>query len=159
MSKPYRLTFAGLALTALVACGGGDEAVIGDEETPSIGEVTLQSDDSTATVAPLCVGEIPEDVTACPGAPDNLGQVELDQTGTATLVVPVEVSTSGFRVRLNGAPLDEHEGVLTERNVDLQIPLEAVRGDDEGVLTVEALRGTDVPPALWQFLLSAPGST
>lgn len=157
MFRHYGRTLAGLALAAtLVACGGGDEAVIGDEETPAIGDVTLQSGDSTATVPPLCVGEIPEDLTTCPDAPENLGQVELDETGTATVVVPIEVTTSGFRLRLNGEPLDQQAGTLTERNVNLQIPLDAVDGQNEGVLTVEALRGTDVPPAVWQFLLSAP---
>lgn len=75
------------------------------------------------------------------------------------LVVPVEVSTSGYRIRVHGEPLDQLDGVLTERNANLRFPPEVVERPEETIVTVEALRGTDVPPAVWQFLVSDPAGS
>lgn len=148
---------AALALTALLgACGGDEEAVIGSPDAPEVGEVTVQSDESTASVPPLCVGDIPEDLTACPGAPDNLGQVELDETRKAVVVVPLEVSTAGYRVRVNGQPAPGLDEVINERNAQLIVPPEVVQAPGETILTVEALRSSEIPGAIWQFLLADP---
>lgn len=149
------LAAAGL-VAGLVACGSGDGGNAGSGGAEVVGEVTLQSDDSTATVEPLCVEDIPEDLTTCPGAPANLGQVELDQTRKATLVVPTEVSTGGYRVRINGQSADGLGGVLNDASVQVRVPVEAVQAPGETVLTVEALFSPEHPKAVWQFLLSDP---
>ena len=146
---------AGLALI-LVACGSDDPGIAGPGGPEEAGEVTLQSDDSTATVEPLCVEDIPEDLTTCPGAPANLGEVELDETRKATLVVPTEVATGGYRVRINGDPAEGLTGVLNDKSVQVRVPVEAVQAPGETVLTVEALFSPEHPKAVWQFLLSDP---
>lgn len=148
---------AALALTALLGgCGDDEEAIIGSPGAPEVGAVTVQSDQSTASVPPLCVGDIPEDLTACPGAPANLGQVELDETRKATVLVPLEVSTAGYRVRLNGVPAPGLDDVINERNVQLRIPVEVVQAPGETILTIEALRSSEIPAAVWEFLLADP---
>lgn len=146
-----------VALTAVLAgCGSDDEAIIGQSDSEEVGTVTLKSDDSTASVEPLCVDDIPEDLTTCPGAPANLGQIELDETRKAIVVVPREVATGGYRLRVNGEPLPELGGVINELNQVVRIPPPAVQAPGETVLTVEALFSTDHPRALWQFLISEP---
>ena len=149
------LTAAALtgALTGCSSGGAGIEGPAGPEEA---GEVTLVSDDSRATVPPLCVEDIPEDLTTCAGAPANLGQVELDETRKATLQVPTEVATGGYRVRANGTQLPGLDGVLNDASQPLQIPASVVAAPGETVLTVEALFSRDHPRAVWQFLLSDP---
>ncbi|CAN5144742.1 hypothetical protein BH24ACT10_BH24ACT10_09720 [soil metagenome] len=112
--------------TALVVllggCAAGDRAIIGQSEDAEVGTVTLQSDASTAEVEPICVGDLPEDFTACAGAPQNLGAVELDETRKATLAVPLEVATGGYRVLVDGEPLPGLDGILNERNQVLRVP-------------------------------------
>lgn len=142
----------------LAGCAGGDRAVIGQSGSEEVGEVILTSDDSTDTVEALCVSDIPEDLTACPGAPANLGSVEIDQTLKATLVVPQEVAAGGYRVRVNGEPLPRLEGVLEDRNQVLRFPPAVFAGAEEAVLTIEALRSFEHPRAVWQFLLDKPGA-
>ena len=148
---------AGAALAAaLAACSSGGAGIEGPGGPEEAGEVTLVSDDSRATVEPLCVEDIPEDLTTCPGAPANLGQVELDETRSATLQVPTEVATGGYRVRVNGEPLATLEGVLNDASQKVRIPPEAVAAPGETVLTVEALFSPEHPKAIWQFLLDDP---
>jgi hypothetical protein len=145
-----------LLLLSLNGCGSDDPAVVG-EGAPSDGaSLTLVSDDSRAVVKPLCVGHIPPDLTTCPDAPANLGLVELDQTRKATLVVPAEVATGGYRVRLNGVAAEGLAEVVNEQSLQLRIPADAVAAPGETVLTVESLLSPQHYKAVWQFLLSDP---
>ena len=141
------------AVTGCSSDGAGLEGPAGPEEA---GEVTLVSDDSRATVPPLCVEDIPEDLTTCAGAPANLGEVELDETRKATLQVPTEVASGGYRVTANGAELPQLDGVLNDASQQLRIPEAIVAAPGETVLTVEALFSPEHPIAVWQFLLSDP---
>jgi len=156
---------AALSLSAvLTGCGQDDVGTAGPANDVTVdvgsefGEVTLVSDDSQATVPPVCVEDIPEDLTTCPGAPANLGQVELDQTRKATLQLPTELVESGYRLRLNGSPLPGLEDVLTDAVEPFRVPVEEVQVPGPTVVTVEALSGTTTPKAVWQFLLSDPAS-
>ena len=153
-----RLTLAAATATAafLAGCGSEDVGIEGSAGPEEAGEVTLQSDDSTATVGPLCVEDIPEDLTTCADAPGNLGQLELDETRKTTLVVPREVAEGGYRVRINGTTPDGLTGVLEDRPLAVRVPVEAVEAPGETVLTVEALFSPQHPQAVWQFLLSDP---
>ena len=119
-------------------------------------EVTLQSDASTSTVAPICVEDVPEDLSTCPGAPENLGEVELDETRKATLQLPTTVSEGGYRVRVNGSPLRGMDGVLNDKAQPFQVPPDVVAAPGGTVVTVEALMSAAHPIAVWQFLLSDP---
>jgi hypothetical protein len=144
-------------LLAGSACGGASDAVPGSEPDGAASlEVTLQSDDSTSTVGPVCVEDIPEDLASCAAAPQNLGKVELDQTRKVTVQLPASVSEGGYRLRVNGAPLAGMEGVLNDKAQPFQIPEAAVDAPGETVVTVEALMTTSHPIAVWQFLLSDP---
>lgn len=152
-----RRSVPAVLLAALCAgCGGSDVAPVGEPVVEEVGVVTVVSDDSRATVEPLCVGELPEDFTTCAGAPANLGEVELDQTRKATVNVPTEVAQGGYRLRVNGTPLPEHAGVLEEISQVVRMPVVAAAQPTETVLTVEALRTPSHPPAVWQVLLSGP---
>lgn len=151
-----RTLTSALAVVVLTGCGGGGAAIVGQAGDEEVGEVVLRSDDSTASVEPLCVSDIPDDLTTCPGAPGNLGEVELNRTRTATLLVSREVADGGYRVRANGEPLPQHEGILNELNPVLRIPVPIVQAPGETVLTVEALFSPEHPRAVWQFLLSDP---
>lgn len=152
-----RHLFSAVLLAALCAgCGGRDVAPVGEPVVQDVGAVTVVSDDSRATVEPLCVGELPEDYTSCAGAPANLGQVELDETRKATVNVPTKVAQGGYRLRVNGTELPEHAGVLEDISRVVRVPVNAVASAEEAVLTVEALRTFTHPPAVWQFLLSDP---
>jgi len=152
---------AALSLSAVLAGCGQDEVGstapvgVGSE----LGEVTLVSDDSQATVPPVCVEDIPEDLTTCAGAPANLGQVELDDTRKATLQLPTALVESGYRLRINGSPLPGLEDVLTDAVEPFRVPVEEVQVPGPTVVTVEALSGTTTPKAVWQFLLSDPAGT
>lgn len=137
-------------------CGGSDVAPVGEPVVQDVGVVTVVSDDSRATVEPLCVGELPEDYTTCAGAPANLGEVVLDDTRKATVNVPMEVAEGGYRLRVNGTELPEYAGVLGDISQPVRIPVVAAAQPTETVLTVEALRTPSHPPAVWQFLLSEP---
>lgn len=167
MDRQHRwLPAAALVLSAaLTGCGQDqvDTAAPGDDVTvdigSEIGEVTLVSDDSQATVPPVCVEDIPDDLTTCPGAPANLGQVELDETRKATLQLPTVLVESGYRLRVNGSPLPGQEDVLTDQVEPFRVPEEAVQAPGPTVVTVEALSGTTTPKAVWQFLLSDPAGT
>lgn len=156
-----RLGSAAAALSLVTACAADDPATgspgVDTDATETL-ELTLTSDDSSATVGPLCVGDIPEDLTACPDAPQNLGQVQLDETRKATLQVPQSLVTGGYRVRVNGSPPPGLEGVLEEKVQQIRIPVEAVRAPEETVLTVEALSSFEHPKAVWQFLLADPAA-
>lgn len=147
---------SGLLVAVLTGCGDGDAGVAGAGGGEEAGQITLVSDDSSATVRPLCVEDIPEDLTACAGAPANLGQVELDDTRKATLQVPAEVAGGGYRVTVNGSAPDSADGVLTDQVTQVRVPAEAVEAPGETVLTVEALFSYEHPKAVWQFLLSDP---
>lgn len=145
------------AVLVLSACSGASDSVPGVEpDSTERLEVTLQSDDSTSTVAPVCVEDIPEDLTACAGAPQNLGKVELDDTRKATLQVSSAVSTGGYRVRVNGRPVPGAEGVLNDKVQPFQVPADVVAAPGKTVVTVEALRTPSHPIAVWQFLVSDP---
>lgn len=145
-----------VAAVVLTACGTGDAGVIGSGGAEDVGEITMVSDESRATVPPLCVGDIPEDLTICAGAPDNLGQVELDQTRKATLQVPREVATGGYRVQVNGQSVETLEGVLNDQSLQVRIPASVVAAPGSTVLTVKALFSPEHPIAVWQFLVSDP---
>lgn len=147
---------AAVAAVVLVGCGGEDAVVVGAADSEDVGEVVLRSDESTASVEPVCVADIPEDLTACPGAPQNVGLVELNRTRTATLLVPQDVASGGYRVRVNGEPLPQHDGVLEDLNQVLRIPVPVVQSPGPTVLTVEALTSREHPSAVWQFRLSDP---
>lgn len=147
---------AGLLLFAS-GCGGVSDTVPGSEPNGAeVLEVTLQSDDSTSTVAPVCVEDIPEDLTTCAGAPQNLGKVELDETRKTTVQLPAAVSEGGYRLRVNGIPLRGMDGVLNDKVQPFQVPADVVDAPGETVVTVEALMTTEHPIAVWQFLLSDP---
>ena len=141
------------AVLGLAACSD-DVATVGGASPDDVGEVTLQSGDSTASAEPICVGDVPADPATCAGAPGDRGQVELDPTRKATLVVPRDVAVAGYEVRLDGRTLVERGD--EERNVVLDVPVVAGGGSDL-VLTVEGLRGPSTPAALWQFVLAPPG--
>lgn len=130
----------------------GEIAVSGGEDA---GEVTLISDDSVATVPPVCVGDIPEDLTACAGAPANLGEVELTASLTAAVTVPRDLATSGYELRINGVVPPTIEPFINDLTVSFQVPQEIVDQPGPTIVTVEAnsLQG---PMAVWQFLLSDP---
>lgn len=147
---------AGLLLLA-AGCGGTSDSVPGSEPAGGdVLEVTLQSDDSTSTVAPLCVEDIPEDLTACAGAPQNLGKVELDETRKATVQLPAAVSEGGYRLRVNGSSLPGMDGVLNDKVQPFQVPADVVAAPGPTVVTVEALMTFSHPIAVWQFLVSDP---
>jgi hypothetical protein len=154
----YRLGAAALAAALVAGCAGrvGDTVAGAEPPGSDAREVTLRSDDSTATVPPVCVEDIPEDLTACAGAPKNLGKVELDETRKLTLQVSTEVSTSGYRLRVNGNPLPGMDGVLNDKSQPFQIPPAAVTAPGPTVVRVEALQSTSHPIAVWQFLVSDP---
>ena len=146
-----------VTVVGLSGCSGVSDSVPGAEpdSTESL-EVTLKSDDSTSTVAPVCVEDSPEDLTACAGAPQNIGKVELDGTRKATLQLSSEVSSGGYRLRVNGRPVPGAEGVLNDKVQPFQIPAEVVAAPGETVVTVEALMTPSHPIAVWQFLVSDP---
>ena len=150
------ITTAVLLASAVVGCSSDDPAVIGPGGSEETGRLTLVSDDSRATVPPVCVGDIPADITSCAGAPAHLGRVELDATRKATLQVPSDVASGGYRVRVNGQPLPDGATVLEDQSQQLRIPVEAISSPGETVLTVEALPSPEHPRAVWQFLLSDP---
>jgi hypothetical protein len=152
-----RTVLAAVLAGALSGCADGGVGIEGAGGAEEAGEVTVVSDDSRATVPPLCVEDIPEDLTTCPGAPANLGEVELDASRKATLQVPTEVATGGYRVRVNDATLRSLQGVLNDVSQQIRIPAEVLAAPAETVLTVEALFSRDHPRAVWQFLLSDPG--
>ncbi len=154
----YRFGAAVLATALLAACAASVGDTVPGPEPPGSDarEMTLVSDDSTATVPPVCVEDIPEDLTACGGAPANIGKVELDETRKLTLQLPAEVSTGGYRLRVNGDPLPGMDGVLTDKVQPFQIPPAAVAAPGPAVVTVEALLSTSHPIAVWQFLVSDP---
>lgn len=145
------------AVMAVSGCSGASDSVPGrGQDGAAALEVTLQSDDSTATVAPVCVEDIPADLAACAEAPKNLGKVELDETRKATVQLPAAVSEGGYRLRVNGSPLPGMDGVLNDRAQPFQIPADVVAAPGETVVTVEALRTTSHPIAVWQFLVYDP---
>ncbi len=154
----YRFGPAVLATALLAARAGrvGDTVPGAEPAGSDAKEVTLQSDDSTATVPPVCVEDIPEDLSACAGAPANLGKVELDETRKVTLQLPTEVSSGGYRLRVNGKPLPGMDGVMNDKAQPFQIPPAAVAAPGPAVVTVEALHSTSHPIAVWQFLVSDP---
>ena len=151
-----RAVTAAVTAAVIAGCGGQDRAIVGQSAGEEVGELTLRSDDSTAAVKALCVSDVPDDLTTCPGAPEHLGEVELNRTRTATLLVPQEVAAGGYRVRVNGEPLARHDGVLDDLNQVLRIPVEIVQEPGATVLTVEALFSPQHPRTLWQFVLSDP---
>ena len=148
---------AAVACMLVLATGcGAPNSGLGSEPGGDVLEVTLLSDDSRSTVAPVCIEDIPEDLTACAGAPQNLGKVELDETRKATLQLPTAVSEGGYRLRVNGSPLPRMEGVLNDKVQPFRVPADVVAAPGETVVTVEALMTTSHPIAVWQFLLSDP---
>ena len=162
MAQPRRraaLLASSLLLGSLVACGDDPAGIAGPGGGEEAGRITVVSDDSRATVEPLCVEDIPEDLTTCAGAPANLGKVELDETRKATLEVPAEVAGGGYRVRLNGEAPEQLDGVLEDQVTQVRVPAETVAAPGETVLTVEALFSPEHPKAVWQFLLSDPAGT
>ena len=90
-----------------------------------------------------------------PWGPQNLGKVELDETCT-TLQLAAAVSEGGYRLRVNGRPLRRMEGVLNDKVQPFRVPADVVAAPGETVVTLEALRTTSHPTAVWPFLLSDP---
>jgi hypothetical protein len=157
MGRSRRLAAGGaVAVLLLTGCGSNDPAIVGSAGTEAAAEITLVSDDSRATVQPVCMGDIPADISTCADAPVNVGQLELDETRKAALEVPAEVATGGYRVRVNGEPTERLEGVLEEQYVTVRIPEPVVGQPGETVLTVESLTSPQHLQAVWQFALSDP---
>jgi hypothetical protein len=144
------------AVTALVGLAASGCAGSSGMDDAAPAEVTVVSDDSRATVPPLCVEDIPQDLTTCENAPENLGELELDETRKVTVQVPAVIASSGYRVRVNGQAPPGLTDVVEDQAQPLQIPASAVAAPGETVLTVEALHSTSHPKAAWQFLLSDP---
>lgn len=156
-SRTTNTIVAAALLVVVSGCGGTSDSVPGSEPAGADAlEVTLHSDDSTSTVAPVCVGDIPDDLTACAGAPQNLGKVELDQTRKATVQLPAAVSEGGYRLRVNGSPLPGMDGVLNDKAEPFQVLADVVAEPGPTVLTVEALMSFLQPITVWQFELSDP---
>lgn len=151
---------AGFVLAS--GCGAEGGPATGPEEPeaagePAVGEVTPTSDDSTATSPPLCVGDIPDDLSDCGGPTrDDIARVELDGTRKATLQLPAGIVGSWYRVRLNGvAPLGMQEP-QDDRVLPFQVPADVVALPGPTTVTVQALSGTRMPKALWRFELDDP---
>lgn len=157
MRRTRRLAAGGAAAVLLLTgCGSNDPAIIGSGGTEAAATITVISDDSRATVEPVCMGDIPADLTTCAGAPVNVGQVELDETRKAALEVPAEVATGGYRVRVHGEPTDQVQGVVEEQYLTVRIPEPVVAQPGKTVLTVESLTSPQHLQAVWQFALSDP---
>lgn len=145
-----RTSALAIGVPLLTGCVGG-----GDVGDPDLGPVTLKSGDSTATVEPLCVGDLPDDLADCQGAePDDVGQVALDQTRKATLQVPADVAENGFRIRLNDTSSPPAmDGVLEDQSVAFRIPEDVVEEPGPTTVTVVSLFGKEEPRAAWRFAL------
>ena len=154
-SSAVRLLAA--AVVALAAgCGGEQAAVVGPPVADDIGEVTVVSDDSRATVGAACMGDLPDDLTDCHGSREALGELELDATRKAAVEIPAGVASGGYRLRVNGEPLPGLDRVLGDQYQPFRVPVEVVEQPGETVLTVQALRTASHPQVVWQFLLSDP---
>ena len=70
--------------------------------------------------------------------------------------MPAEVASGGYRVRVDGAPLSGLDGTLGEQYQVFRVPVDTVAQPGPTTLTVEALRSTEHPKAVWQFLLDDP---
>lgn len=139
--------------------GGGDDPVgVAEGINEDIGEVTLISGDSRATVPPVCVGDIPEDLTTCAGAPANLGEVELTASRTAAVQVPSNLANSGYDLTINGVVPPTVGSFVTDLTANFQVPEEIVAQPGPTIVTVEA-NPLQNPQTVWQFLLSDPGAS
>ena len=149
---------AGVAVLLVLGVGGGGDraAVVGAPVTEDVADLTVVSDDRRVTTGAVCVADIPYELSDCPGYERSLGRIELDETRKGALVVPADVASGGYRVRVNGAPLPGLDGVSGEQHQVFRIPVDAVAEPGPTTLTVEALRTTGHPKAVWRFLLDDP---
>ncbi len=150
---------AAAGMAVVTGCAGDEPALVGAPLPNEVAQVTVVSDDSTATIDATCVGDVPTepfDPTDCDGTPETVGAVELDQTRKAALQLPAEVASGGYRLTVNGAPLPRLERVLGEQYLPFRVPVDVVQQPGPTLLAVQALRSTSHPPAVWQFLLSDP---
>ena len=141
-----------------VGCGGGEAALVGAPVTEEVADLTVVSDDQRVTTGAVCVAELPDDLSDCPGYRDALARIELDETRKGALVVPADVASGGYRVRIDGAPLPELAGTLGEQYQVFRIPVATVAQPGPTTLTVEALRSAGHPQAAWRFLLDDPAA-
>lgn len=149
------LTAAALS-GALTGCSSGGVGIEGPGGPEEAGEVTLVSDDSRATVPPLCVEDIggPDDVRRRTSEPGT-GGARRDAQGNAPGAGRGGdgwLPRSGERRAAAGA----RRGVLNDASQQLRVPASVVAAPGQTVLTVEALFSRDHPKAVWQFLLADP---
>ena len=139
-----------------VGCGAEQAAVVGAPVTDEVADLTVVSDDRQVTTGAVCIADIPDDPTDCPGYEDALARIELDRTRKGALVVPADVAAGGYRLRVDGAPLPDLDRVLDDQYQVFRVPVDVVERAGPTTLTVEALRTAGHPVALWRFLLDDP---
>lgn len=139
-----------------VGCGGEPAALVGAPVSDEVADLTVVSDDRRVTTGAACIAEIPDDLSDCPGSRDTIASIELDETRKGALIVPADIATGGYRLRVDGAPLPGSDGVLDDQYQVFRIPVETVARRGPTMLTVEALRTAGHPEAVWQFLLTDP---
>lgn len=154
--RPGVLAVAVVAAASLAGCGGERTALVGAPVTDEVAEVTVVSDDSRATEGAVCIADIPDDRADCPGFRDGVGEVELDETRKGAVVVPPDIASGGYRLRINGTPPAGLDEVLDEQYQVFRVPVDVVKQPGPTTLTVEALRTAAHPRAVWRFVLSDP---
>lgn len=158
-SRQRRLRAALSAATLVVVsagCAGEQAAPVGGPVEEEVADLTVVSDDQQVTTGAACIADLPDDLSDCADPQDAVARIELDQTRKGALVVPAEVASGGYRVRVDGAPLPELDGTLGEQYQVFRVPVETVAQPGPTTLTVEALRSTTHPEAVWRFLLDDP---
>lgn len=158
-----------LAVLAVSACGAGaDDRYLAGEgavaesgtadevgEVGEVGEVMVTSGDAVVTRPPVCTGDIPEDITACAAAPQNVGTLPLSPTRKLAVTVPREVAQGGWRLRVDGKVLyGRGSQPLTDQYGAFTLPPEVVPKNREMTLDVVGLLSRQNPRAVWRFFLS-----
>lgn len=138
------------------ACGGEQAAVVGAPVSDEVADLTVVSDDQRVTAGAVCVADVPDDLSDCGGEEDVLASIELDPTRKGSLVVPADIASGGYRLEVGGAPLAGLDRVLDDQYQVFRVPVGVVERPGPTTLTVEALRTTDHPAAVWRFLLADP---
>jgi hypothetical protein len=149
---------AATVVAVSVGCGSDQAALVGAPVTEQVADLTVVSDDRRVTTGAACIADIPDDVADCPGYRDALARIELDETRKGALIVPADVATGGYRIRIDGAPLSELDRILDDQYQVFRIPVDTVAEPGPTTLTVEALRSAGHPKAIWQFLLDDPAA-
>jgi hypothetical protein len=163
MRRTATTTRAALAAAVLAAaatgCTAQDEVAapavdsVGDD---AVGRVALTSGDQRVDAPPVCVADVPDDLGDCVDPPDEVPEIALHPTRKATVAVPRGLVSSGYRLRVNGVPVEGSPDVLEDLSNPFRVPEAVVAEPGPTTVTVEALRGYGHPKAVWQFRLLDP---